>query len=152
MDASIALSDAFLYLQINLDQDLSDWSSSRHCLAGNNEAWEKENIRILPSQAAPLSSCKVGTTQISATSVCTQLFLNMWAEQNHNKETMAMLKAVLSVLMKYPGIGKLWSPNTCFWMYSWESLKSELWGAAASPLANPHTRLSHHIATIPLIT
>ena len=33
-------------------------------------------------------------------------------------------------------------------MYSSESLISELCGAAASPLANPHTRLSHHIATI----
>ena len=62
MDASIALSDAFLYLQINLDQDLSDRSSPRPLLAENNEAWEKENTRILQIQAASLISLKCPAT------------------------------------------------------------------------------------------
>ena len=56
------------------------------------------------------------------------LCLNMWGERNPSRQS--MLQAYVSlVIIKTPATlpCKIHSPNTFFDMYSWESLKSELW-------------------------
>ena len=70
------------------------------------------------------------TTQILATSVCTQIVSKYvgWAQSEPTK-----LEAFISLVLSNPDFMQLCllkslSPNTCFWMYSKESLKSWLWG------------------------